>query len=349
MPYAIADDMVAAIKRDSYLAAVQNNFSTQQILSIVDELIVKSVAPLLVSLTQGFYRSTFDVALVVGQSSYVIPQFALMNDFEQILCVDSTNGSYYDLTRIETSELKTLKVSATQTGTPQYFYMDSNKFNVFPAPDAVNVSGRIFRFFYYRRPAHLTSITNCAVVTPGALTSTQFTLNYPAVVPLYGSYQSYDAVTNAAAWFTGPFNLYAGAEPYELVAAQVVATANIAARAQTFALSSFQETTPPFMLLCPNANNSAANSGPTGSAQTCFVNVPPDLTPHVKDLAINHIAMVQGATQQLQDRQGTILDNMAAVMKTVGNRGKNQPKKLSLIGNPMVRGFSSGGPWPRST
>lgn len=349
MPYAIADDMVAAIKRDCYLAAVQNNFSPQQILSIVDELIVKSVAPLLVSLTQGFYRESIDIPLVLGQTSYNVPQFALMNDYEQVLCVDSTNGSYFDLTRIDTAQLSTMAVSATQSGSPQYYYMDSNRFNVFPKPDSPSTSGRVFRFFYYRRPAHLTGIASCAVVTPGAVTSTQFTINYPSTVPLYGSYQSYDAVTNAATWFTGPFNVYAGSEPFELVASQVVATGNIASRAQTFALSGFRETTPPFLVVCPNANNSAATAGPPGTAQTCFVDVPEDLTPHVKDLTINHIAMVQGATQQLQDRQGTIMDNMASVMKTVGNRGKNQPKKLSLLGSPLLRGLAGRGTWPRAT
>jgi hypothetical protein len=62
-----------------------------------------------------------------------------------------------DLIRIDPEEIKT-----TETGKPEYFYLQGNSVILYPTPDA---TGDTLRMSYFLRPSSLVPVTECARIT----------------------------------------------------------------------------------------------------------------------------------------------------------------------------------------
>lgn len=148
-------NLLSEIERVSFAPANQITFSTADILAIADEVIESQIQPKIVLAREGYFVKTESYTITANQSHYEIPDRAAGAGFRDIVKVDSSGRNkkliYQDFSDIRTSE----------TGTPQYFYLEENSIVLYPTPNATTGTLKIW---YPIKANKLVELTSTAVV-----------------------------------------------------------------------------------------------------------------------------------------------------------------------------------------
>src|SRR5882724_1482993 len=82
---------LTAVRRDSFLAASDDNWTDDRILAIAHNRITMDMTPVMKSCKQAWFQHDDSVTFVASQNNYELPQDAMWNGVESLSLVD-TNG-----------------------------------------------------------------------------------------------------------------------------------------------------------------------------------------------------------------------------------------------------------------
>lgn len=314
----VTDEFVADIKRDSFLPAVQSQWTDQRILDVAYDEVLSSLAVPLCEIDHSYYREASDITLVAGQAEYDVPRYAMLGKIHLAQLID-TNGEVGALDRIDPPEEKWFKT--TTDGHPSRVRIDNNQIILDPAPSAADiVTWPTLRCFIYRRPSRLVRLTTsgsntgrCAVVSTAAA----------ALV-------TYTAATPTDFTSSSVHDFYDGAAPFRRVASAVAATAKALTTNQGFASATVA-------LL-------SAGDYVCMRDETCVVPVPSaELLKPLRQLVIASIAATQGDKAAYTNALEQFSGKVAALFPAASNRLQNNLSALSLYNSPFLRGMRRSG------
>lgn len=293
------DDLVTAIKRDSYLPAAQRDFGATNLLAVADEALLETIAPALVSHDDGFFLEPADASTVASTQDYQLDRYAMWSKLRRLQMLDS-GGSLRTLRRL-TSEQAEVE-DQDGTGNPESFLMLADKIRLYPIPTGVET----LRQWIYRRPGRMVATTAAAQVS--SVDSGTGIVTYTGSKP---------------ATFTSSsvHDFYKGSAPFRRVGTALSATASPGANTQTFSTT--------------NAALLASGDWVCVRDETVFPALPVELHSFLKDLVIRSITRTQGDRQAYETARAEIRDRMIATLQAgPGSRVVGHPKKLSI---PLAR------------
>jgi len=301
----LSDDLLTAIKRDSFLPNSQGMFTDAQLLQIADEQILDTLAPLLVSMDSGWYRESIDITLIASQSAYDFPRYAMWDKFFKIALVDSTTSEYFDIQRTDPGTLQ--NISLTSTTTPRFCYLQDKQIVLVPAPSDGAAATYVMRVWIYRRPGRLVATTAAAQVQSIATPIVTYTGAPPAT---FTSSSVHD--------------FYLGTSPFRRIDTAVTASAQ-SGSTQTFSAADVA-------LL-------AASNYVCLRDETVWPAIPLELSSHLKDLVIAQMARTQMDTEQYETVKSRIAERARTALGSApGAQIVSQPKKFSMWNNGLVAG-----------
>lgn len=286
-----SDDLVADIQRDAYLTAAQRNFTPAQMLTIADQELYDGLAPMLVSMSQGYFEENADSTTTANVASYDLNQFAMWNRLRRVDIIDSNIP--FELLQITPEQV--LDYDPSTTGRPRVFLFSNSQITLFPIPDrAYTLRQRI-----YRRPGRLVPVASAAQV----LTAVASTVTYTGATP-------------ATFTATSIHDFYDGVSPFRRVDTSVTATGKPLATTQTFAAAD---------VALLSAGDYVSLTG-----ETVFPGIPIELHPHLKDLVIRSMDRTQGDQGQWQTQRAEILERARGTIIGTSNRSTGQPQRISI-------------------
>jgi hypothetical protein len=299
------DDLVADIKRDSFLPVAQRDFTSAVLLNIADQELVETIAPALVAHDDGFFLEPADQAFVASQSDYVLDRYAMWGKVRRVQRL-TADGEPIGLERLTQEQAE--ERDATGTGEPEAFLPLHDSVRVFPAPADASED---LRMWIYRRPGRMVLQASAAQVQSvnsgtGVVT---YTLSKPATFTA-----------------SSVHDFYRGDSPFKRIGTAVSATASPGATQQTFSTA--------------NAALLAAGDWVCVRDETVFPAIPIELHPFLKDLVIRSIARTTMDQAQYMTARQEIADRMIAVLQAgPGARIVGHPKRISI---PLARVYGGG-------
>ena len=149
-------NLLAEIERVSFAPSNQITFSTAEILAIADEVIESQIQPRIVLAREGYFIKTATFTITADQSHYEIPDRAAGAGFRDIKIVDAS-GRNRELIYQDYADIRT-----TETGTPQYFYLEENSIVLYPTPNSTTGTLKIW---YPIKPNKLVELSEVAVIS----------------------------------------------------------------------------------------------------------------------------------------------------------------------------------------
>lgn len=157
--------LIASIKRRITIPDAQNLFSDDDLIKFMGDELSSTIEPLIHTVQQEYWVTRQDVALVQGQSNYVLPIRGIVNGLRLISLVDQGgNEIEFPLLRPEWTTSAYNWLSPYTTSTLCGFTLEDDHMVVFPQA-VVNNPTMSVRFRYERQPSQL-----CAVLDAGQIT-----------------------------------------------------------------------------------------------------------------------------------------------------------------------------------
>ncbi len=302
------DDLVTDIRRDSFLPAVQSQWTTARILALADKVLLRRVIPALLGVNDGYYRETSDVSLTASTASYDLPRYAMFNKVHQVALVDS-DGKLRFLEHLGPSDLR--HRNATSEGEPFAFIFDADQITLIPTPSSGAVTTwPEMRAWIYRRPGRMVATTSAAKVQ--SVDSGTGIVTYTADKPsTFTSSSRHD--------------FYLGESPFRRIGSATTATASGSTTTQTFS------TTEAALL--------AADDYVCVRDETVFPPCSIEVVPFLEELVINAINESMGDRAAAEAARKNIIEDMLTLVGASANRADAQPKTVSLMHSPFVRGL----------
>ncbi len=291
------DDLLTQVRISCFLPSAQVTFTDAEILSIGDDEVLSSFAPMLVSLNQNIYLENVTTPFVAGQNRYVINKYAMWNKLRRVDKQTSTN--IVEMHRIEIDEL----AYHPQTGTPRSYYLDDSSIIVVPTPA---VSQDSLYYWIYRRPGRM-------VVTSAAAKVQSINYNTGAV--------TYTAAPPATFTASSTHDSYANRSPFRRVGTEATATA-LAANVQTFPAASVA--------------GLLAGDYVCVVEETVFPPLTAELHPFLQDAIIASMNTTQPDGEVYNMKKQELLEKARNAYIAPGNRTVGQPKKISCRKNPFI-------------
>ena len=291
------DDLLTQVRISCFLPSSQSTFTDAQILSLGDDEILSSFAPLLVSLNQNIYLESVTTPFVANQDRYVFNKYAMWNKLRRADRVVGTN--IVELHHVEVDEL----MYYSQAGTPRGYYLDNDSIIIVPVPASSTDS---LRYWIYRRPGRMVVTSAAAKVQ---------SINYATGAV------TYTAVPPSTFTATSTHDFYAGRPPFRRVGTEVTATA-LAANVQTFPAASVAG-------LLPNDYVCVVE-------ETVFPPLVAELHPFLQDAIIASMSKAQLDPEAYAIQKQELMEKARSAYMAPGNRTVGQPQKISCRRNPFV-------------
>lgn len=148
-------------------ALPDGRFEDQEILDLASDVLISEIAPMLIASREEYYVQNKSYTVTADQANYMIPYRAMGATLREVKILRGSR--WVDLIRIDPEE-----IASTQTGNPEYFYLEGNNVVLYPTPDA---SGDTLRLSYFVRPSSLVPTSECARVT--GITTNTLTIAVP--------------------------------------------------------------------------------------------------------------------------------------------------------------------------
>lgn len=305
-----SDDLLLAIKRDLKIPASQLTYSDPQILSIASEQLVSKLAPVLLSMDEGWYRTQTDTTMTAGTPDYLLPKYAMFQKINTITIVNNVTNEEIPLERAEINDRRYYGYGTT--GFPTDCYLDHNSVTLIPAPDSGVTTSYNLRFVYYRMPGKLVKKSEAAQVQ---------SVNYATGAVTY-------TATPPATFTSSSFHdFYSSTPPFKRLQNNIQATA-LAANVQTFPVASVQT------LLAGNWVNLVD--------ETIYPDIPYGLFTALKELTMFSLSNSQMDIQTaMQIQQQIVLNAKNMIGSAPGNRYVSKYKKISQWDNALLNNIGT--------
>lgn len=301
-----SDDLVLAVKRDSFLPAAQTQWTPSRILEVGDKCILRRVVPALLAIGDGFYRETVDIPLVLNQAAYDLPRYAMLNKVHQVMLLGTDGETLGRISRRDPPDLKWWNTIGT--GTPSQVRLEGDQLVVGAKPNqgALNTWPSL-RVWIYRRPGRMVPFTSARTVL--SVNTGTGLVTYTATVP-----STFTA--------SSTHDVYRPSSPFRRAVSSAVASA-AGASTQTFSL----------------ANAALIQAGDTVNVvdETCYPPCSIELQPFLEELVIASMSATQGDRAALEVSMKAIVDDMVTLVTASANRADAMPQIASLLNSPFVR------------
>ncbi len=308
-PYT-TDELVEAVRRDTFIATSDENWTSARILGVAQDCILEGLAPRMKNAKANYFLQAASVTLVASVTAYDVPGESMWNGVSSVQLRQLSDGMLCGkLSLIEPENL--WRYGQVQNpAIPSTFYVDNTQLNVFPAPDSNAVATYDLRLTYYRRPAQMVLTSQATVVQ--SVTALSVTTS---AQPSYFSTNAPDPYTTGR---PSRVDVYNRLQPYT--------------RRYTNLTGSITSSTGfTFNGSVTSAQVAKIQSGDILCVYgtTIFPDVPPELHPYLRRLTSATIRLAQGdpAYQAVIDRVGLDVDNF---LRGMNNRTDGTAKKLSL-------------------
>lgn len=305
--------LVAAVRRDQFVAASDDNWTAAKILGIADDCLIGPIAAALKAAKQDWFSADFDVALVADQSKYDLPQQALFASIENGFLIDITTGRIVsEILNISESQ-RTLHQPGNDglNGVPQALWLNHTQIVLTPAPDSNTVAAYSMTVAAYREPAQLVETSEtCRITAVNSVT------------------QTITVTTRPSSWAV---DSYTSGTPYRLdfynrnkPNTQLLWDQLLTAPSSTAFLFSPSITAAAFASL-------HVGDVVTMKDTTPYVDLPRSAVPYLRRMVQKTIATAQTDPQALQAYLSQEADALANFMRGMKNRHDGKGKKISLF------------------
>jgi hypothetical protein len=162
---------LASLKRRGMIPATAEALSDSDFLAIATEELQTYCMEVLLSLRDEYKVADYDVSIVAGADSYLLPERAAGDKVRQVLKL--VNGVYVPLDRLELNR----RSEYEETGDPTGYYFQDNELVLVPEPSQ---SGTL-RVKYFRRPSKL--VATSAVATVSSINGARTVITTSAAIP----------------------------------------------------------------------------------------------------------------------------------------------------------------------
>lgn len=314
---ALWDTWIDSLMLSSQLPAVQSQWTHQQLLDIAWEQVVSVMMPMLITASPRFRRENHDITLEAGESTYTIPEHAMLRKMHLVSLLD-TSGRPGKLNRLEPSEYEFF--FQTSSGHPTRITVHDTTIELNPPPSAADILiWPTLRTWIHRRPGHFVRATddgsgNNPARAARVLTSAAGTVTYTALMPSDFSASS-------------EHDFYSQTEPHRRLGTSVVATGTSGTSAQTFATA--------------DAALVAAGDYVCLANETCFMPFPVDMGRHCKDLVIYSIGKTQADKDAYQTAIEAMQRDIAIMFRAASDPLPNNPLTQTLQHSPFLRALGT--------
>lgn len=317
---AVTDTFIAALKRDSFLPAVQSQFNDQDLLDIAYEEFLRRMAPIMLKARPTFFREAYDIPLVGGVPTYNIPQFAMLNKLN-VAHLLGVNGEIGKLIRRDPSE--DVYFYQTSASHAIWIRLHDKVIEINPTPNTGDVNAwPTLRCWIHRRPGRFVRLTddgsgnNPARAAQIIANDGNGTLTYNTLMP-----SSFSA--------SSEHDIYDQNSPYVRLVTDKTAIAAPSTSSQTFTTTDLPSTVGVGDYVCL-------------TNETCVLPVPVEFTPHLKDLVIRSV----GKTQADRDAYQMSLEEMERDIMTLFSAAadpmEGNPQTISLLQSPFLAAMRRG-------
>lgn len=330
MPAAPNDSasLVAAVRRDCFMATSDDNWDDEAILGIADDCIGGPIAAALKAAKQDWFAKDFDVPLVAGQSAYDVPQNAMWSSIENAYLVDKTTGRLVaELGNISQSQ-RILHQPGNDglSGTPQALWWNHTQMMITPAPDANAVAAYSLTVAGYRRPGQLcktSEVVRARLITAASMTVQlgiySITSSSVTAPPSGWAGRAYDSYSGYA------IDVYGADEPHTVKLAAVIAAASV-----TTSVLMFGSVTTGYPLTVEQFDLIETGDVFAMTGTTPFVPLPREAVPYLRRMIKKTILTAQTDSQALQAYLAEESAALANFMKGMKNRHDGKGRKVSL-------------------
>ncbi len=304
--------LVAAVRRDQFVAASDDNWSDEKILGIADDCLIGPIAAALKASKQDWFANDFDVALVASQAAYDLPEQAMFSSIENGYLIDKTTGVLVSVLGNISESQRSLHQPGNDNlnGIPQALWLNHTQIVVTPAPDAPSVASYSMTVAAYREPGQLVKTSEVVRVT--AVNSVTQTLTTSALPSSW----AVDAYTSGTPYRVDVYNRN---KPNT----QKLWNQLVTAPSTTALVFSPSITAAAFATI-------AVGDVVTMKDTTPYVDLPRSGVPYLRRMIQKTISMAQTDPQALQEYLATEADALANFMRGMKNRHDGKGKKISL-------------------
>lgn len=160
-PWMTANELVAAIKRKILLPTSQNTFSTDDILSFINEELTIGLVPEILSFNEEYFVFTLEVPIVIGKTRYPIPSRAIGMKLRDMMWKDGA-GNIYEMTRVSPDDKSYFQKGINYNNSIEKFYIEGNDIVLCQAPNSLPTG--TFMISFYMRPNKLVRDNRSAII-----------------------------------------------------------------------------------------------------------------------------------------------------------------------------------------
>ena len=299
--------LLAAIRRNSFIATSDTNWGDTRILGIADDCTLE-IASALKRAKQDWFQDDFDVTLVSGQAEYDVPEPAMWSSIENAFLRDKTTGKIVSSINTVSSSNRQMFDGANVT-TSGALWLNHSQIVLTPAPDANTVTRFSMTVSAYRRPGQLVLPAECVNVT--AVNSVTQTLTI---------------TTRPSSWVTDAYtsgtpyrvDLYDRTRPNTLLLRDRTVTSPLS----TSLVFSPSITAAEFATIAVGDTVAMKNTSP-------YPDLPDEGVPYLRRMVIQTMLTSQTDLQALQIYLTKEADAAALFIRSMSNRHDGRPKKLS--------------------
>ncbi len=302
---------LTAVRRDSFLAASDDNWTDERILAIAHNRIVMDMTPVMKTCKQAWFQHDDQRALVADLDSYELPQDAMWNGVDSVSLLDTDGVMVSKLNIVDPSNR--IMYEQRGGGTPGWFFLNQAEVVVLPTPSTSTAAQYSLNISSYRRPAQMILTTQACTVQ--SVTSASLTITTSAH-PAYMTTNGPDVYTPGIPYRV---DVYGRNPPY---------------RRKLVNLTCSASSTTDFLF---NGSVTAAQVATIVSGDivcvtgtTIFPDIPPDAMPYLQDITCATILRAQSDASGLRMFIDTQMKELATVLRAMSNRADGSPKKLSL-------------------
>ena len=163
-------DLVASIRRRCFMKPADPDFSTADIIAMINEQVGAYLYDLMRPYAQNYAVQYADQILVAGQQTYAVPERAVNGTMEAIAIVDPAGRvPAYRLQLLDLQDAVLLQRIAQST-VPVAYNFESNAVRMWPTPGTISTAQNTLRIPYMQRASELVDVSAVCVLT-GALTN----------------------------------------------------------------------------------------------------------------------------------------------------------------------------------
>lgn len=300
------EDLITSINTRGLLPSSQSTFQDANLISLMNEEIMSSIVPDILTMREDFFLRSKDSTITNGISRYPMPDRAIGNVLKKVFLKDSTDNRQ-EIPRLNISDM----LAFSSTGEVVGYMLEGDYVKIIPA----SATKPTLEQWYYERPSELVSTASCAKIT--AVSSVSGTTTFTVDTDLTGSLTTASFVDFLNA--TSPLLLWSKDVPVTAITTTTiaVATTNVDDENASLVLPGVGD------YICPQF-------------QSNIPMLPEEFHPIIVQLVVARCMEALGHMDKLQAVNAKLSEMRKSAMDMISNRVDAEPQKI-LNRNSILR------------